>query len=71
MVEQHIEQWNALKTCVLAIFGRNNLKASDFTDMKAEQTEKGIMFQFCISNDAFGKVQNNEVFKARDTLGPV
>ena len=65
-----------LRAMGAAIFGRNNLIASDFDDVGAWKIERdysqdsnGILIQFSIAWNAIGKVQSAEVSDALDVLG--
>ena len=75
------EHHKALRTVCGAIFGRNNLIASDFADIEVEEVEnrfphEGIFahklpaqrITFTISADAIGKVSDEEFGDALYTL---
>ena len=64
-----------MKTICAALFGRNNLIGTDFADLKAErkdhefcQDSAGVVFQFCVSNHALGKVMTEDVSDALNKL---
>ena len=60
-------KWKALRTLGGALFGRNNLIATDFEDISAtrvdrtfEQDSAGVQIQFTVSNNALGKIMASQ-----------
>ena len=75
MSENERAQIQAVRTLCSAIFGPNNLSATDFADVRAwqiarrfSQDNNGVMIQFCVSNHALGKVTNEDVKAALGVL---
>ena len=73
--ERHRNRLRALRIVGNALFGRNNLIATDFADIQSyrvdwdtAQDSRGIRFQFIVANNAMGKVMKEDVFDALNVL---
>ena len=73
--ERHRNRLQALRTVGNALFGCNNLTATDFADIQSyrvdwdtAQDSHGIRFQFIVANNAMQKVKREDVSDALNVL---
>ena len=68
MVETNRSNLDAMKVVCSKVLGRNNLIGTDISAIMACRVEDGFTFQFDLSAEGLGKVLDEDLNQAVDTL---